>query len=84
MPSNLLLKLPAELMTRFKSVVPARQRTRVIATLVELEVQRREQEIECVAAAVEADGALNDDMRNWDATIADGIDEYVAEHDEAR
>jgi hypothetical protein len=84
MPSNLLLKLPAELMTRFKSVVPARQRTRVIASLVELEVQRREQEIERVAAAVEADGVLNADMRNWDATIADGIDEYVAGHDEAR
>ncbi len=84
MPSNLVLKLPDELVMRFKSMVPNRQRTRVIAALMESEINRREKELECVAAEVEADVALKEDMRDWDTTIADGIDEYVPVHDEKR
>lgn len=84
MPSNLVLKLPDELVTRFKSMVPNRQRTRVIASLMEAEIRRREKELERVAAEVEADVALKEDMRDWDTTIADGIDEYVPAHDEKR
>ena len=75
MASNLVLKLPDELVTRFKSMVPNRQRTRVIATLMQSEINRREKELERVAAEVEADVALREDLRDWDATIADGIDE---------
>lgn len=82
MASNLVLKLPDELVTRFKSMVPNRQRTKVIASLIESEIKRRERELEQVAAAVEADEALRRDMRDWDVTIADGIDEYVPAQDE--
>jgi len=84
MPSNLVLKLPDELVTRFKSMVPNRQRTRVIASLMETEIRRREKELERVAAEVEADVALKEDLRDWDTTIADGIDEYVPAPDEKR
>ncbi len=35
MPSNLVLKLPDELVSRFRSMVPNRQRTRVIASLID-------------------------------------------------
>ena len=84
MSSNLVLKLPDELVSRFKSMVPNRQRTRVIASLMESEIKRREQELELVAAEVEADVALREDMRDWDVTVADGIDEYVPAHDEKR
>ena len=84
MPSNLVLKLPDELVSRFKSMVPNRQRTRVIAALMESEIKRREKELERVAAEVEADVALKEDLREWDATVADGIDEYVPANDEKR
>ena len=84
MASNIVLKLPDELVSRFKSMVPNRQRTRVITSLMETEIKRREKELERVAAEVEADVALKEDMRDWDVTIADGIDEYVPPHDEKR
>lgn len=82
--SSLLLRLPPELLTRFKSLVPARQRTGVISYLVELEVQRREHELERVARQVEADDVLNEEMNEWDTTVADGIDEHVPAHAETR
>jgi len=83
-PIGLLLKLSPELMSRFKSLVPVRQRTSVIASLVQSEVERRERELEHVARLVEADSTLNDEISAWDATIADGIDEHVPAYDEAR
>jgi hypothetical protein len=83
-PIGLLLKLSPELMSRFKSLVPVRQRTSVITALVQSEVERRERELELVARQVEADSALNDEMSEWNVTIADGIDEHVPAYDEAR
>jgi hypothetical protein len=68
---------------RFKSLVPARQRTGLIASLVQCEVERRERELEKVARQVEADDALNEDMSPWDTTVDDGIEEYVT-YDETR
>ena len=69
---------------RFRSLVPSRQRTGVIALLVQNEVERREGELEKVARLVEADDALNDEMSAWDITIEDGIEEHVPTYDEAR
>ena len=82
--SSLLLRLPPDLLMRFRSLVPARQRTGVIALLVQYEVERRELELEKVARLVEADDALNDEMSAWDSTIEDGIEEHVPTYDEAR
>ena len=75
--SSLLLRLPPELLTRFKSLVPSRQRTSVISSLVEHEVRRRERELENVARQVEADDVLSEEMNEWDATAEDGIDDHV-------
>jgi hypothetical protein len=77
MASNMVLKLPDDLMSRFRSIVPNRQRTRVIASLLESEVKRREQALERVAAEVEADAGLKDEMADWETTVADGIDDEV-------
>lgn len=82
--SSLLLRLPPELLTRFKSLVPVRQRTSLISSLVELEVQRRERELEKVARQVEADDVLNEEMKEWDTTVADGIDDHVPTYAETR
>ena len=82
--SGLLLRLSPELMSRFRSLVPNRQRANIVTALVEAEVERRERALEMVARDVEADTELQEEMRDWDATIADGIDEYVPPHDEAR
>ena len=82
--SSLLLRLPPELLTRFKSLVPVRQRTGVISSLVELEVQRRERELEKVARQVEADDVLGEEMNEWETTVADGIDDHVPTYAETR
>lgn len=82
--SGLLLRLSPELMSRFRSLVPNRQRASIVTALVEAEVERRERALEMVARAVEADNELHTEMREWDSTIADGIEEYVPSHDEAR
>lgn len=82
--SGLLLRLSPELMSRFRSLVPNRQRARIVTALVEAEVERRERALEMVAREVEADTELQDEMREWDTTTADGIEEYVPSHDEAR
>jgi len=83
-PTGLLLKLPPELMSRFRSLVPVGQRTGVIATLVQSEVERRERELEHVAREVEADSALGEEMSDWDTAVGDGIDEHVPAYDETR
>ena len=71
-------------MSRFRSLVPNRQRASIVAALVKAEVERRERALEMVAREVEADTELQEEMRDWDSTIADGIDEYIPSRDEAR
>ena len=47
-------------------------------------IQRRERELEKVARQVEADDVLNEEMNEWDTTVADGIDDHVPAYVETR
>jgi hypothetical protein len=71
---KVLISLPDELAARMQAVIPARQRSRIIAALLEEEIRRRERELYECALAVEQDEQLNAEMAEWDVTVADGFE----------
>ena len=71
---KVLISLPDNLLARMRTVIPNRQRSRIIAEVLESEVKRRERELYECARDVETDKALNTEMSEWDLTIGDGIE----------
>ena len=55
---KMLISLPNDLTARFRAIVPARQRSRVIRRLLEDEVNQREKALYECARLVEQDVAL--------------------------
>jgi hypothetical protein len=56
------------------ATIPQRQRSKVIARLLEDEIKKREQELYQAALAVEQDEELNAEMKEWDVTAGDGTE----------
>ena len=75
--NKVLISIPDQVASRMRAAIPQRQRSKVIARLIEQEVERREQELYQCALAVEQDTALNEEMKEWDVTLQDGL------HDES-
>jgi hypothetical protein len=71
---KVLLSLPDDLVARMRAVLPARQRSKIVARLLEKELERRERELFECARALESDDALNSEMQEWDGTAGDGIE----------
>jgi hypothetical protein len=71
---KVLFSLSDSLYARMKAVIPARQRSKVVADLLEEEIRRREQELYECALAVEQDEQLQVEMAEWDVTVGDGIE----------
>ncbi len=71
---KVLVSLPEDLASRMKAVMPTRQRSQILAQVIEKEVVRREEELYRCAQRVEKDKALNDEMSDWDVISGDGID----------
>lgn len=71
---KVLVSLPDELYARMQAVIPAGQRSRVVAALLEEEVKRRERELYECALAVEQDEPLQAEMADWEVTVGDGIE----------
>jgi len=71
---KVLISVPDDLLARMRAVIPNRQRSRIIAEVLENEVERRERELYECAHDVEADKALNTQMSEWDLTVGDGIE----------
>lgn len=70
---KVLISLPDNLVRRMRVVIPNRQRSKVVAALLEKEVKQREQALYKCACDVEADEALNTEMAEWDITSGDGL-----------
>jgi metal-responsive CopG/Arc/MetJ family transcriptional regulator len=78
MPTEqLLLRLPEDLVSRFKRAVPARERSAFVRQLLEqaLPADRDDTDpLYLAAVAVERDEALAAEMAEWQAaTIGDGL-----------
>jgi len=71
---KILVSLPDDLAARMKQMIPSRQRSRVIAEILESEINRREQALYQCAREVEADDALNNEMADWGVAVDDGIE----------
>lgn len=71
---KVLVSIPDSLYSRMTATIPPRQRSRLIAKLLEDEVTKREQELYHAALAVEQDEKLGAEMKEWDATVGDGIE----------
>lgn len=72
---KVLVSIPDSLMDRMKAVIPARQRSKLLSKLLEDEVKRREADLYRCALEVENDKGLAAEMKEWDATAGDGIDD---------
>lgn len=70
---KVLISLPDQLVSRMKTTIPERQRSKIITALLEAEILRREKALYDCALAVENDVALKADMAAWGETIGDGL-----------
>ncbi|OGT25270.1 MAG: hypothetical protein A3I77_05480 [Gammaproteobacteria bacterium RIFCSPLOWO2_02_FULL_42_14] len=71
--AKILISIPDYLAYRMKSTIPARQRSRLIARLLEAIIKRREKRLYEAALAVEKDVSLRHEMSQWDITTEDGL-----------
>jgi len=71
---KVLVSIPDALYSRMTATIPPRQRSRLIAKLLEDELRKREQELYQAALAVEQDEELGAEMKDWDVTLGDGIE----------
>jgi len=78
---QILIRLPEDVAARFKAAVPARQRNRFVADLVARAVALQEDELTRIAVAVTDEERRNPElareMRDWETTIGDGIEEQT-------
>lgn len=80
MPTEqLLLRLPDDLVRRFKRIVPARERSAFVSRLLEQALPSDDGDSDplyLAALAVEQDTALGEEMAAWEAeTVNDGLTE---------
>ena len=71
---KVLVSLPEELVVRMKALIPNRQRSKILAKLLEQEVNKREKALYECACDVESDDNLNNEMKDWETTVGDGIE----------
>ena len=79
MPTSILIRLPDDVVSRFRSLIPARQRNKFLADLVAKAVADQESDLEKIAAAVTLeesnDRELQQELADWQQTNADGLDD---------
>jgi hypothetical protein len=72
--SKMLISIPDGIASRFKTSVPAKQRSKVIVSLLEKELIKRERLLYECALAIENDSALQKEAQVWDHTVGDGLE----------
>ena len=71
--NKVLISIPDDIASRMRAAIPQRQRSKVIVRLIEAEIDKREKALYECAVAVENDASLNDEMKAWDITLQDGM-----------
>jgi hypothetical protein len=72
---KLLISVSDSLACRLRVAIPSRQRSKVIASLIEKEIEDREKTLYSCALKLEKDSCLNSEMEGWDITLSDGLKE---------
>ncbi len=71
---KVMFSLPDQLVSRMKSSIPARERSKVLVNLLEKEIAHREKNLFLRAQALEASEGLEDEMTTWDKELGeDGL-----------
>lgn len=82
---QILIRLPEDVAARLKAVVPSRKRNQFVLGLVEAAIAEHESRLRSVALSVTADELgdpdLQQEMRDWDSTVGDGIESENVEND---
>ena len=71
--SKILILMPDKIASRLRAAIPQKQRNKVIVPLIEKEIEKREKALYGCAMAVEQDNELNQEMKEWDVTVQDGL-----------
>jgi len=76
---QVLMRLPEDLVRRLKRQIPARERNRFVADLLDQALPPdTDDPLHQAALAVERDRGLAEEMAEWDATVVDGLDAPTA------
>ena len=74
--SKVMFSLPDQLIYRMKAVIPAGERSQILAQLLEQAIVVRETQLFEAALSLEANQGLKNEMAQWDKTFGgDGLDE---------
>lgn len=68
---KILISVPDDLVMRLRTIIPTRQRSKVIAYLIAKEVEQRENGFYACALEAEKYQVLNKDLTAWDVTMMD-------------
>ena len=71
--SKVLISMPDKIASRMRAAIPQKQRSKVIVQLIEKEIEKCEKALYECAVAVEQDNELNQEMKDWDLTLQDGL-----------
>jgi metal-responsive CopG/Arc/MetJ family transcriptional regulator len=70
---KILISLPHDLAVRMRTYIAPRQRSKLIAGIIKEEVEKREQALYQSACMAEKDQTLNDNMKEFNITLNDGM-----------
>jgi len=74
MTAKVMFSFPDQLVARMKAVIPPRERSKVIALLLENEINSREQDLYLCAKELEECSGLKEEMAIWDKEFGqDGL-----------
>ena len=75
MTSKVMFSFPDRLVIRMKASIPQRERSKVIATLLEKEINAREKGLFMRAQMLEESAGLKEEMGTWDNEFGqDGLE----------
>lgn len=74
--SKVMFSFPDKLVIRMKAIIPARERSKVLADLLEKEIKTREQHLYLCAKELEESKGLKEEMAAWDSEFGgDGLED---------
>ncbi len=73
--SKVMFSFPEPLVVRMKAAIPQRERSKVLAGLLENEINKRERSLYLRAQALEENEGLKEEMATWDNEFGqDGLE----------
>ena len=76
MSAKVMFSFPDQLVIRMRAMIPSRDRSRIVAILLEKEIAAREKNLYLRAKELEESAGLGDEMTVWEKEFSqDGLDD---------